>query len=424
MGLIKATTGSIGSVLEDQWREYFYCDALDSNVIIRAGVKKNNTKNNNANKDVITDGSIIAVNEGQAMMIVDNGKIVEFSAEAGEFVYDAKTESSCVSGSFGSGLSQSFKNFKKRFTFGSEIPKTQKIYYFNTKEIRDKKFGTPTPVVYDDPVYQSISIRYFGVAALKIVDPIKFYVNVSGNVPVAFDIDKYWKEQLVFEFNNTLTQTLSRLALDGKKYTQIPQCQAEISKYMNDILDEEWIDQRGLEIFSASIAQVTLSPEDRDKVNEIDNLRLYTNTDYAAGRLARAQAQAMENAASNDGGAMLGFMGLNMANKAGGMDANTLYGMNNQGAIQQPTPQPDQSQSVNADTWKCSCGNENTGKFCNNCGNKKPENNTWTCSCGTSNTGKFCSNCGSKKPENNIWTCSCGATNTGKFCSECGSSKV
>lgn len=420
MGLIKAVTGSIGSVLEDQWREYFYCDSLDSNTIIKAGIKKNNSKNNNANKDVITDGSIIAVNEGQAMMIVDNGKIVEFCAEAGQFVYDAKTESSCVSGSFGEGISQSFKNFKKRFTFGGEIPKSQRVYYFNTKEIRDKKFGTPTPVVYDDPVYQSISIRYFGVAALKIVDPIKFYINVSGNVPDSFNIDNYWKEQLVFEFNNTLTQSLARLALDGKKYTQIPQCQAEISKYMNDILDEDWIDKRGIEIFSASIAQVTLSPEDRDKVNEIDNLRLYTNTDYAAGRLARAQAQAMENAASNKGGAMMGFMGLNMANQAGGMNANTLYGMNNQGVVQNNSTNAPQKSSGG---WKCSCGTENTGNFCNNCGSKKPVENKWKCSCGAENTGKFCSECGSQKIESNGWKCSCGTENTGKFCSNCGSQK-
>ncbi|MFV0504617.1 MAG: SPFH domain-containing protein [Lachnospirales bacterium] len=413
MGLIKSAFSSAGSVMADQWKEYFYCDSLDSNVIIKKGKKKNSKNNNNGNDDIITSGSIIIINEGQAMMIVDNGEIVEFSAEAGEFTYDSSTEQSCFSGSFSSGLKSSFSEFKKRFTYGGETPRTQRVYYINTKELTGRKFGSSAPVVYDDPVYQSISIRYFGVASLKIVDPIKFYVNVCGNINNEFNISSYWENQLLHEFGSTLSQSLARLAIDGKKYTQIPQSQSEISKYMNDILDDEWINIRGFEIVSVAISQVTLNPEDREKVNKIDDMLLLSNANMAAGRLAGAQATSMENAAKNSGGAMVGFAGMNMAMNAGGINATNLFNQQ----------QPQNAAPPQGNLWKCSCGNENTGKFCSNCGERQPENNSWTCTCGSSNTGKFCSNCGEKQPESSSWACSCGNKVIGNFCSNCGKKK-
>ncbi len=419
MGLIRAAVGSFNSTMADQWKEYFICDAMNNDTIIQKGYKQQSKRSSNSkgSTDIVSDGSIIAVNNGQAMAIVEDGKIVEFSAEPGVFKVDMKSAPSIFEGGFGKGLINSFKTMGTRFTFGADTGQNIKIYYFNLKELTGLKFGTSQSVPYDDPVYQSINIRYFGQSSLRLEDPIAFYTNISGNVTDKYSISTLWDNQLRSEFIMYLTQAFALLARDGIKYNQIPQEQVKIGQYMNDILDEDWHQKRGLVVDAVGISSVTLDPKDHEKIQKIDEMRLLSNAQNAAGRMTAATANAMESAGENEGGAFMGFAGLNMAHQTG---APIAQGLQNMAATAQQTPV--QTESVaNVNAWKCQCGTENTGKFCSNCGTAKPVSTEWMCSCGTSNIGKFCSNCGTAKPVSSEWTCSCGTSNTGKFCSNCGS---
>ncbi len=420
MGLIRATVGAFNGVMADEWKEYFVCDAMDSEIIIQKGYKQQNdrTSNTKGSIDYITDGSIIAVNNGQAMAIVEDGKVVEFSAEPGVFKVDMQTAPSVFEGGFGAGLINSFKTMGSRITFGGDTGKNIKVYYFNLKELTGLKFGTSQSVPYDDPVYQSINIRYFGQSSVKLTDPIAFYTNVCGNVTESYSITELWLNQLKSEFMMHLSQTFALLARDGIKYNQIPQEQVKIGKYMNDILDEEWYQRRGLVIESVGINSITLDPADNEKIQKIDEMRILSNAQNAAGRMTAATANAMESAGENEGGAFMGFAGLNMAHQTG---APIAQGLQNMAYTNQPSTE---NQAANVTSWMCNCGTENQGNFCSNCGNPKPVNNKWVCSCGTENSGKFCSNCGNPKPVNNKWICSCGTENSGKFCSNCGKPAV
>lgn len=416
MGLIKATSGAFNGVMADEWKEYFICDSLDNETIVQKGHKQQNgrTSNKKGSEDYLTDGSLIAVNNGQAMAVVEDGKIVEFSAEPGVFKLDMKSAPTIFEGGFSQGLSNSFKAMGSRFTFGGDTGKNVKVYYFNLKELVGLKFGTSQSVPYDDPIYQSINIRYFGQCSMKLVDPIAFYTNVCGNITESYSITELWLNQLKSEFLMYLSQTLALLARDGIKYNQIPQEQVKIGKYMNDALDEEWGQKRGFEIESVGINSITLDPDDKEKIQKIDEMRILSNAKNAAGRMTAATANALENASENEGGAFMGFAGLNMANQTGAPIAQSLENM---------AYQADRAEEVKSSenpAWKCSCGTENTGKFCSNCGSQSPVNNKWVCACGASNEGKFCTNCGTAKPVNNEWSCSCGTKNTGKFCTNCG----
>ncbi len=421
MGLIKALSTATKSTFADEWKEYIYSDSIQSNVLVVKGQKKVGSKSSNVkgSANVISKDSVIAVNDGQAMAIVEDGKVIEYSDEPGSFVFDSSAESSIFSKD--SSIMDTFKKIGGRFKFGGDAGRDQRVYYFNLKEIGGCKFGTAEPIMYDDPIYQFVSIRFFGNAVLKLVDPIKFYTNVCGNVSSEYRADKYWEETLKLEFVSKLTTAVARLALDNIKFSQIPQSQDLLTKYMNECLDEQWLEKRGIVVDSLGIGSVSLDPKDKEKVNKIDEMRLLTDPTNAAGRMASATANAMESAASNASGAMHGFMGMNMVNNSGAGAAAGLAGLYQQG----------NNNSANASNnvvnktkgWVCSCGETNSGNFCMNCGTKKIVNNSWICSCGAENTGKFCSECGNKKIEDSSWKCSCGADNSGKFCSECGSSK-
>ncbi len=418
MGLIKAGMTSVGQTFADEWKEYIYAEALPDTTIVVKGRKRvdKDSSNTKGSENVISKDSVIAVNEGQAMAIVQDGKVIEYSDEAGQFIFDSGKESSCFAKD--NSIIDTFKKMGGRFQFGGGVGADQRVYYFNLKEISNCKFGTAEPVMYDDPIYQFVSVRFFGNAVLKLVDPIKFYTNVCGNVASEYKIDNYWEETLKMEFMSKISSAMAKLAVDGIKFSQIPQNQDSLTKYMNECLDEEWLDKRGLIIDNLGIASVSLDPKDKEKVDRIDEMRLLTNPTNAAGRMASATANALENAAANENGALNGFMGMNMVNGTGVANNLTgLYQQGNQSANNQT------SQSSNQNEWLCGCGEKNTGKFCKECGTKHEQEATWTCSCGVVNTGKFCSDCGAKKPDNGIWKCSCGAENTGKFCNECGKAK-
>ena len=437
MGLIQAAMGAAGGVLADQWREYFYCESIPESVMAVKGQRRVTGRGSNKGVDnIISNGSIIAVADGQCMMIVEQGKIVELCAEPGEFVYDTSTEPSIFSGDLGDALMATFKNIGKRFTFGGEAPKDQRVYYFNTKELIGNKYGTPSPVPFR-VVDQSagididISIRCFGEYSYRIANPILFYTNVCGNVSESYTRDML-EGQLKTELLTALQPAFAKISDMGIRYSALPGHTLELSQALNEVLSGKWRDLRGLEIVSFGVSSVKASEEDEQMLKQMQQAKAYMNPGMAAANLARAQATAMQDAANNQGGAAMAFMGMNMAQNAGGFNAQQLYQMGAQQPAAQPVQQPaaPANPAPAANAWVCACGATVTGKFCPECGAKKPEPKPaaegWKCpQCGAAATGKFCPECGAKKPEAQPegWTCSCGAVNKGKFCAECGKPK-
>ena len=420
MGLIRAGLNAAGGVLADQWKEFFTCDAIGEGVLALKGRKSGGRRsvNNKGSDNVITTGSVILVADGQCMMIVDQGKIVEFAAEPGEYTYDASTSPSVFSGNFGDSLGKSINEFGKRFTFGGEPAKDQRIYYFNTKEITGNKYGTPSPIpfrVVDSNVGldMDVRLRCFGVFSYRICDPVLFYKNVCGNISEPYTRSRL-DEQLRSELLGALGTAFGRISEMGIRYSALQMHTMELADTLNDILSKKWREKRGLEIVDIGISSVTPLDEDVAQVQKYQAGSAFRTPQMAAQQLASSQADAMRTAAGNAGGAALGFMGMNMAQQAGGNTAQ-LYQMGQQQA------------APAGNSWKCACGATATGKFCPECGAKKPEPKpagSWKCpKCGTDVTGKFCPECGTKKPEAEGWTCSCGAVNKGKFCSECGAKK-
>ena len=427
MGLIKAITGATGGVLADQWKEYFYCEALDGDTLVTKGKKRVSSRSSNtkAVENIISTGSVVAVADGQCMIIVDQGKVAEICAEPGEFVYDASTEPTIMAGNLSKSIGEVFKNIGKRFTFGGEAPKDQRIYYINTKEIMGNKYGTPGPVpfrVVDQNIGldADISIRCFGEYSYRICNPILFYTNVCGNVTADYDRSQI-DGQLKSELLTALQPAFAKISGMGIRYSALPGHTMEMADALNDVLSKKWKDLRGVEIVSMGVSSVKASEEDETMIKELQRSAVYRNTGMAAAKLVDAQAEAMKAAASNPNGAMMGFMGMNMAQAAGGLNANQLFQMGQQQAAAAPAP------AAPAGGWKCACGNVATGNFCPECGAKKPAAEGWNCACGSVNKGKFCPECGAKKPAGAVqykcdkcgWEPEKGATPP-RFCPECG----
>ena len=427
MGLIKAGVGAVGGVLADQWKEFFYCEAMPKELLVTKGQKRvsGRSSNTKGSDNIITNGSGIAVADGQCMMIVEQGKVVEFCAEPGEFTYDASTEPSIFSGSLGDSIKKTFQTIGKRFTYGGDTGKDQRVYYFNTKELMDNKFGTPNPIpfrVVDSKIGLDIdvAVRCSGVYSYKIDDPMLFYTNVCGNVEQDYTREEI-DNQLKTEFISALQPAFAQLSDLELRPNQIVAHNTELETAMNAALSAKWSELRGLKVVTIALGSVTLPEEDAELIKQAQRAAIMRDPTMAAATLVGAQADAMKTAAGNQAGAMTGFMGMGMAmNAGGGMNAQNLFAMGQQPAApQQPSA---------ADSWKCSCGATVTGKFCPECGSKKlepkPAADSWTCSCGATVTGKFCPECGKPRPAAaEGWTCSCGAVNKGKFCSECGKPK-
>ena len=433
MGLIRAVAGAAkgaaGGILAEQWKEYFYCEALPADVLVAKGCKKTSGRSVNTGGDanIITSGSLIAIADGQCMLIVEQGRVVDVCAIPGEYYYDASTEPSILAGSLGSSIKDVFKNFCKRFTFGGEAPKDQRIYYFNTKEIIGNKYGTPSPVpfrVVDNraAIDMDIAIRCFGEYSYRITNPMAFYVNVCGNIKSTFKRDQI-DSQLKSELLTALQPAFARISEMGIRYSALPGHTREIAQALNAELTEQWKDGRGIEIVAFGVSSVKANEEDEKTIKEMQREAAYTDPTRAAATLTRAQAEAMKAAAANpNAGPAMAFMGMNMAGQMGGMNAQNLYAMGQQ---QQQQAQAAPAAPAAPSGWTCSCGQTgNTGKFCAGCGKPKPAPVTgWKCSCGATATGNFCPECGKPKPVVDSWTCSCGASNKGKFCSECGKPK-
>ena len=443
LGIWEVAKSSFGSQLGDQYLEYFECPSLGNDVLMVKGQKRNskNSKNKNGEDNIITNGSVIAVNEGQCMIIVDNGQIVEFCAQAGEFVYDASKEASLLYGKFGENIGKSVNTYLRRIQFGGDTGRDQRIYYFNLKEIFGNPFGTPSPIpfrIVDKNIGLDLdtTIRCHGEYTFKIVDPILFYKNVAGN-----QADRYTKDLIIDymkkEVAASLAPALAEVSAQGIRYNEVSKYPKEIGEAINRQLTEEWVNKRGIAIVDVALQTPKLSEEDEAMIKDLQKTAVYTNPAMAAAMLAQRQGQAMVDAANNQStGPMMAFAGMNMAQMTGGMNHNDLYAMaaqNQQQAQQaapvQAAPQAAPQAAAPVAGWTCTCGTTgNTGKFCMECGEKRVEPAVgWTCACGAVNTGKFCVECGTKKPaEAPLYKCDkCGwepedPKNPPKFCPECG----
>ncbi len=391
MGLLKAGIGALSGVLADSWREYFICESLDADVLVAKGEKKTSSRSSNTkgSDNVISNGSIVNVNEGQCMIIVEGGKVVEICAEPGEFVYDTGSEPSIFYGNLGENIKKTFSEIGKRFTFGGEPGKDQRVYYFNTKEIMGNKYGTPSPVpfrIMDTAIGfpLDIKIRCHGEYSYRITNPMLFYANVCGNVENVFTRDEI-DSQLKSELLTALQPALFKVSQNNIYYAAIPAYTMQLADELNELLSAKWRDRRGVEIIEFGVSAVNATEEDEAKIAEYQrSTAMGRDAKLAMGHMLGAQATAMVDAANNESGAMTGLMGMGMVQ---GANASTMQGLYDMAKSEQPQGMQN--------GWKCDCGNVNTGKFCSECGTAKPK-------------AKFCTNCGEELSE--------GA----KFCAECG----
>ncbi len=412
MGLIKAGIGALGGTLADQWKEFFYCDAMGADVLMVKGSKRitKRSSNTKGNDNVISNGSGIAVADGQCMMIVEQGKVVEVCAEPGEYTYDTSTEPTIFTGNLSQSILETFQTIGKRFTYGGDPAKDQRVYYVNTKELLDNKFGTPNPIpfrVVDNKIGLDIdvSVRCSGVYSYKIQDPLLFYTNVCGNVAQIYRREQL-ETQLKTEFISALQPAFGKLSALQMRPNEIVTHTTDLENAMNEALSARWAKLRGLLVVSIALGSVTLPEEDAELIKQAQRTAIMRDPTMAAATLVGAQADAMKAAGANEGGAMNGFVGMGMAMQQGGANAQSLFAMG--------------KNEASDDTWRCTCGKANTGNFCTDCGAKRAETG-WQCACGSLNSGKFCPNCGAKKPA--AVRCSkCGYTPSSpvKFCPECG----
>ena len=439
MGLIKAFSGAVGGTLADQWKEFFYCDSLAENVLVAKGQKRTSRRSSNTKgvDNIISNGSGIAVNEGQCVIIVSRGEVVEFCAEPGAFTYDKSSEPSLFSGNLGKSILDTFKTIGRRFTYGGDTGKDQRVYYFNVKEIPGNKYGTASPVPFrvvdrNIGLDVDISIRCNGEYSYKIVDPLLFYKNVSGNVTDLYTRDRI-DSMLKTELLTALQPAFAKISEMGIRYSALPGHTVEIADALNEVLSKKWGELRGIKVCSFGVNSVTASKEDEDMIKQYQKSAVMRDPGMAAAILTGAQAQAMQDAAKNQGqgGAFMAFAGMNMAQNQGGVNASQLFQMQAQqqqaAAAAQAQKETAAAKAAPAGSWTCKCGAVNTGKFCAECGAPKPDD-FWTCTkCGAKNKGKFCAECGAKRPAGaKVYRCDkCGWTpedpaHPPKFCPECG----
>ncbi len=403
-GIFGAAGNAIGSVFADQWKEYFYCDSIPERTLLTKGQKRTNSRsaNRKGSDNIISNGSIIAVNEGQCMIIVEQGKVVEICAEPGEFVYDASTEPSLFAGSLGKSILDTFKTMGKRFTFGGDTAKDQRVYFFNLKEIPDNRFGTPNPIPFRIVVNEqlgfklTVDVRMNGTYSYRIVDPIKFYTVVSGNVEEDYTRDRI-DATLKAELMTALQPAMAEVSAKHISYDQIPAYADDFAAILNEQMKDQW-GKRGIEVFSMNISTPSIPEEQRKKLSELEDNVILMNPNMGAARLITAQGEAMKTAAGNEAGAMTGFLGMGMAmNQGGGMNAGQLYQMGQQPQYQTPV-QPAAPAAPAAGGWTCQCGNVCQDMFCSKCGSKKPEQPA----------GGFCTKCGAPAAPDAMFCAKCG----------------
>ena len=425
MGLIKAAAGAIGGQLADSWLDYIQAAEMGPTTIMCRGVQVNNKRSSNkkGNENVISNGSKIVVGPNQMMFLVEDGKIIDYTAEAGYYEVFMSSAPSLFNGQFGDTLKDTFQRFK----FGGQPSSAQQVYFVNLAEIRGIKFGTRNALQYFDNFYNSeLFLRCHGTYSVKVSDPLKFYMECSlrNNERVNFeDIS----EQFNNEFLNALTSSINQMSVDGVRISTLPSQGMKLAEYMGDVLDEDWKNVRGIEIASVGIASISYDEESKKLINMRNQGAMLSDPTVREGFVQGSIARGMEAAGSNSAGAAQAFMGMGMGmQSAGGFMAGASAANMAQMQMQQQAAQQNQQAAAPANGWTCSCGQtNNTCNFCTNCGGKKPAPaGEWKCSCGAVNTGNFSTNCGGKKPEaNGEWKCSCGTVNKGNFCTNCGNKR-
>jgi len=423
MGIIKATFGAIGGALGDQWLEVIEAGEMSDTTVFAKGVKvrKNDRRGSNkkGTEDVISNGSVIHVYPNQFMMLVDGGKIVDYTAEEGYYKVDNSSAPSMFNGQLGKAVSDSFQRIK----FGGVPSYSQKVYYINLQEIKGIKFGTKSPINYFDSFYNAeLFLRAHGNYSIKITDPIKFYSEVIPKNANSVDINII-NEQYLSEFLEALQAAINQMSADNIRISYVPSKSRELSQYMATELDNDWRSMRGFEVQSVGIASVSYDEESKKLINVRNQGAMLGDPSVREGYVQGAIARGMEAAGSNAAGSAAAFMGMGIGMNAGGSFMSAASQTN---AAQMQRNEEAKKAAGSADSWKCACGSESKGKFCSECGRAKPtvHHQMWKCACGTENSGKFCSECGQAKPINNTWFCpDCGAKNSTKFCSECGAKR-
>lgn len=425
MGLIKAAVGAVGGQLADSWLDYIQATEMGPTTIMCRGVQVSNKRSSNkkGNENVISNGSKIVVGPNQMMFLVEDGKIIDYTAEAGYYEVFMSSAPSLFNGQFGDTLKDTFQRFK----FGGQPTSAQQVYFVNLAEIRGIKFGTRNALQYFDNFYNSeLFLRCHGTYSVKVSDPLKFYMECSVRNKERVDFEDI-SEQFNNEFLNALTSSINQMSVDGVRISTLPSQGMKLAKYMGDVLDEDWKNVRGIEIASVGIASISYDEESKKLINMRNQGAMLSDPTIREGYVQGSVARGMEAAGSNSAGAAQAFMGMGMGmQNAGGFMAGASSANMAQMQMQQQQQAAQAAHAApTANSWTCSCGNVNTGNFCTNCGSKKPAPaGEWKCSCGQSNTGNFCTNCGSKKPEaNGDWTCSCGTVNKGNFCTNCGNKR-
>ena len=422
MGIIKAFFNAVGGTLADQWQEVLEADSMDDSTVFTKGVKvRTDGRNNNrkGNSDIISDGSVIHVYPNQFMMLVDGGKIVDYTAEEGYYIVKNSSSPSLFNGQFGDALKDAFNRVK----FGGTPSSKQQAFYVNLQEIKGIRFGTPSPVNYFDNFYNSeLFLRAHGTYSIKVTDPIKFYSEVIPKNAARVDINDI-NEQYLSEFLEAFQASLNRMSVDSIRISQIVSHAPELSKYLADALDESWKKLRGFEVLAVGIKGISYDEESQKLINLRNQGAMLGDPAVREGYVQGAIARGIENAGSNTAGSAQAFMGIGLGMGAGGNFAASASAANQAQMQRQAAAAP---ANEAADGWVCSCGRRNTGKFCPECGKPKPAPaGEWVCKCGHRNSGKFCSECGSPRPAGE-WICpKCGHPNadSSKFCPECGTQK-
>ncbi|MEQ2719762.1 SPFH domain-containing protein [Fusicatenibacter saccharivorans] len=413
MGIIRAAVNAVHGSLADQWLETVEPYEMGEHTVFTEGILVRKGQNKKGSQ-TISNGSVIHVYDNQFMMLVDGGKIIDYTAEPGYFTVDQSSSPSMFSGSLDAAVKDTFERLK----FGGQTPHEQRVFYINLQEIKGIKFGTRNPVNYFDQFYNAeLFLRAHGSYSIRIIDPLRFYAEAVPRNASRVEIEDI-NEQYMNEFLEGLQSSINQMAADGIRISFAASKSAELSRYMADAMDEIWRAMRGMEIQSVAIASLSYDEASQKLIQMRNEGAMMSDPSIREGYVQGAMARSMEKAAANPNGAMNGFMGVQMGMNAFGSSFASASASNQQQMQQQAAAKAQQEAAKGV--WKCSCGTENTGNFCSNCGSAKPM--VWICGkCGTENSGKFCSNCGSPKPEAaGKWVCACGTENTGKFCSNCG----
>ena len=436
MGLLKAIGSAVKGEISEQWLEVYEPSSMGDQTVFVPGIRIRKGENVKGSDNIVSNGSIIHVYDNQFMMLVDGGKVVDYTAEPGYYTVDNSTAPSLFNGEVIANLKDAWERIK----FAGVTPREQKVYFINLQEIKGIKFGTRNPINYYDSFYNAeLFIRAHGTYSVKIVNPLQFYAEA---VPRNRDRVEFTdiSEQYVSEFLQALQASINQMSADGTRVSHVTSKAYELGKYMANVLDEDWNKTRGMEIQSVGIASVSYDDKSQELIEMRNQDAIYSNPDVARGYMVRSAGEAMKSAGANESGAMHGFLGMGMSmNASGNMLGQMLTGngadvQSGAGAILSTMAPPAQNQestqfkevSAEKEGWTCDCGAVKSGKFCPECGKAAPvPANTWTCECGSVNSGKFCPECGKPAPvPAEDWTCECGTVNSGKFCSECGKPRV